>query len=240
MRRLLSMAMCMLAVAGTAALPSGAASASEERESYCAGRGDVYFRAADGTRLIGHRFGGGRTAVVLAHQRRGSLCQWVMYARRLSSQGYMAFAFDFRNNGRSEQVGYRASGRLPGDVAAATKWVRAHGAEKVLLVGASMGGSAVLVGAANIKPHVAGVVSLSGSSGFDVRAALPRLTVPVLYLASEQDAGGGFAQEARTMYEATPSLAKAMEIVPGSSHGVSLVAGPGKARELVEQFLASH
>jgi hypothetical protein len=46
--------------------------------------GDVSFRAADGTRLVGHRFGHGKTAVVLAHQSDGTLCQWVPYAKRLA------------------------------------------------------------------------------------------------------------------------------------------------------------
>jgi pimeloyl-ACP methyl ester carboxylesterase len=234
--------LALLLVVVVCAASSGALAAGQ-RDSYCAGRGDIHFRAADGTRLIGHVFGRGTTAVVLAHQSQGSLCQWVFYGRRLASEGYRAFAFDFRNDGLSQQVGPRASGRIGGDVAAAVKYVRAHGAKKVLLVGASMGGGAVLVGGANVRPPVDGVVSLSGPSSFggaDAGAAVPRLRVPVLYLAAEQDAGGAWAQDAREMYAATPSSDKAIEILPGSDHGISLVSSPGRARDLVERFLASH
>jgi alpha-beta hydrolase superfamily lysophospholipase len=233
----------VLVVVSAALLASGGTFAAEGRTAYCAGRGDVHFRASDGTRLIGHRFGRGTTVVVLAHQSRGSLCQWLRYARRLAANGYQAFAFDFRNHGLSQQVGYRRSGRLAGDVAAAAKYVRARGAKKVILVGASMGGTAVLVGGANVRPPVTGVVSLSGPSSFggaDAAPAVPRLRVPVLYLAASDDAGGAFANDAQALYEATASSDKAIEILPGSDHGVSLVSSPGRARELLEQFLRSH
>jgi len=206
----------------------------------CAGKGDVTFRAPDRTRLVGHRFGRGKTAVVLAHQSRANFCQWVSYARRLAARGYTAFAFDFRNNGRSQQVGYGRAGRLAGDVAGAVKYVRAHGATKVFLVGASMGGTAVLAAAANVKPAVDGVVSLSGprsSGGVDAESAVPRLRVPVLYVVAEEDAGGGFAADAQALYERTASSDKAIEVLPGFTHGVSLVAFPGPARDLLEQFL---
>lgn len=181
--------------------------------------------------------------MVLAHQARGDLCQWVSYARRLASLGYVAFAFDFRNHGRSQQVGYARAGRLAGDVAAAIAHVRARGARKVLLVGASMGGSAVLVAAANARRPVTGVVSLSGPAnygGADAEAAVPRLRAPVLYLVAKDDGGGSFAADARALYERTPAPDKTIEIIDGYGHGVSLVTFPGRARTLLEQFLRSH
>ena len=61
--------------------------------------GDIRFSAADGTKLVGHRYGSGTTAVVLVHQIRGSICQWAPYAKRLASLGYTAFALDLRGNG---------------------------------------------------------------------------------------------------------------------------------------------
>jgi pimeloyl-ACP methyl ester carboxylesterase len=239
-RRRVALLLALVLAAGVAGAASGARSASG---AYCAGPGDVHFRAGDGTRLIGHRFGHGTTAVVLAHQYRSNLCQWISYARRLAAKGYLAFAFDFRNNGRSQSVGYARSQRFGGDVAGAAKYLRAHGAKKALLVGASMGGTAVLVAGANIRPPVDGVISLSGPSSFDgadAGSAVPRLRVPVLYLAAADDTGGGFASDARALYAATPSADKTLEILSGSDHGVALVDHPGKARQLVEAFLAGH
>jgi pimeloyl-ACP methyl ester carboxylesterase len=240
MRTLLGLAVTLLVTSGAAALGSTTAQTST---SSCTGRGDVHFTASDKTRLVGHTFGKGKTAVVLAHQARSSMCQWLRYAKRLVAKGYRAFVFDFRNHGLSQQVGYPRSGRLAGDVAAAVRYVRAHGASKVFLVGASMGGTAAIVGGANIRPLVAGVVSLSGPASFggaDAAPAAPRLRVPVLYIAATDDAGGAFAQDARALYEATSSPDKELELLPGSAHGVSLVSSAGTARDLVEQFLASY
>jgi pimeloyl-ACP methyl ester carboxylesterase len=238
-----AIALGALAVTIGVALAPERAPAGEAAASVCRGPGEVRFRAADRTQLLGRRFGRGRTAVVLAHQARGDLCQWVGYARRLAGQGYLAFAFDFRNHGRSQQVGYRRAGRLATDVAAAVAYVRSRGARKVFLVGASMGGSAVVAAGANVRPPVAGVVSLSAPRSFggaDAEAAAPRLRVPVLYLATKDDAGGAFAADATSLHERTASADKAIEILDGSSHGVSLAAFPGRARDLVEEFLRSH
>ena len=132
--------------------------------------GRCRFRAADGTRLVGHRFGSGRVAVVLAHQSRSWLCEWTPFAKQLAAKGYLVFAFDFRGSGES-QHGLRAPSRLDLDVAAATKTVRALAARKVFLVGASLGGSAVIEAAAEIQPSVTGVVSVSGAA--DLQDALP-------------------------------------------------------------------
>jgi pimeloyl-ACP methyl ester carboxylesterase len=236
----------LVAVAGACmVVPSTAPVRSAEGAvGSCAGRGHVTFRAADNTRLVGHAFGRGTTAVVLAHQTRSSMCQWLRYARRLASSNYRVFVFDFRNHGLSQQVGFGSrSTRFAADVVAAAKYVRANGARKVFLVGASMGGAAVIVGGANIRPPVTGIVSLSAPASFggvDAAPAAPRVTVPVLFLASSEDGGGRFAQDAQALYEATASPEKTIEILPGTGHGVSLVSSPGGARNLVEEFLASH
>ena len=81
--------------------------------------GDLQLRAADGTRLLPTGSGPAKTAVVLAHQSDGTLCQWVPYAKRLAARGYTAIVFDFRNAGGSQIVPWTATRRLGGDVAAA-------------------------------------------------------------------------------------------------------------------------
>src|SRR5215204_4861063 len=139
MRRLLLL-FVLLAV-----VPASTASAGVERAAYtCVPGPDVTFRASDGTKLIGHVFGSGPKAVVLGHQSQGDLCEWLSYARRLARLGYTAFAIDFRSHGLSQSRTGAAANRLALDVAAAVKLMRAQGHRKVFLVGASMGGIAVL------------------------------------------------------------------------------------------------
>lgn len=208
----------------------------------CAPGPDLQFRAADGTRLVGHRFGHGTTAIVLAHQFGGDVCQWTPYARRLASLGYTAIAFDFRGFGRSQHRTYPASLRYSADISAAVKVARGLGARRVVLVGASIGGNAVIVAAANTRPLVDGVVSLSAPATFrlDAVAAARHLTVPVLYVAGTFDEGGIYRKDAETLYGATAAEDKAIEFAPTAEHGVQLVAHPGKLRNLVEDFIRLH
>ena len=203
---------------------------------------DLHFRAADGTRIVGHRFGRGKTAIVLVHQSGSDLCQWAPYAKRLAALGYSAIAFDLRGFGESQHRIYPASLRYSADISAAVKEARRLGATRVVVVGASLGANAAIVGAANTRPLVDGVVSLSAPATFrlDAVAAARHLQVPVLYVAAEVDEGGIYAADAKKMYEATPGADKRLEVVPGGVHGVALVAGPGRVRTLLESFIRAH
>ncbi len=204
----------------------------------------MWFRAADGTRLVGHRFGGKkpgtRTAVVLAHMSVGDLCQWVPYARNLSAKGLFVFPFDFRGHGFSE--GRQDHSRAGADVAAAVRAVRALGARKVVVVGASLGGIAAVVAAPTIRPTLAGVVAVSApaaiSGQLNAVPAAPRLRVPTLYVAAEQDQNPpyDFAADGQRLYEATATSEKRLELVPGSLHGVFLVNGSAAVRALLLAF----
>lgn len=226
----------VIMVAGaTAVLGADARGASAHA---CAKKGEFRIRAADRTRLAGHRFGRGPTAVVFAHELRGGACQWIPYARTLAARGYLTIAFDFRGFGASQRRYGNAASRQPADVTAMAKRARALGAKKVILVGASMGGTAVLLAAANARPAVDGVVSLSGPSSFGVMdgvAAAKKLTMPVLYAVGSRDEG--FVEASRALYDATASTAKRLEIVDSDDHGVDLLNDRG-TRAMVEQFIA--
>lgn len=219
------------------ALP-GAGRASSAWDGCTRRPGDLRFRAADGTRLVGHRFGHARTVVVLAHEIRGSLCDWSAYGRRLARLGLEAFAFDFRNYGQSQTRAYRPGQSQGVDVAAAVKLVRHLGARKVFLVGASLGGSAVLAAGASIRPQVSGVVSVSGAADLaGALEAVPRLRVPVLYVAGKYDPQ--FAADAQRLYDATGSTDKTLKIIPRGEHGTELVASSSSVRNLIESFVRS-
>jgi DNA-binding PadR family transcriptional regulator/dienelactone hydrolase len=198
--------------------------------------GDVSFRAADGIRLAGHVWGSGDVGVVLAHQSDGSVCEWRGYAARLARLGYRVLALDFRGYGESQSASFLASNRQGGDVAAAVRYLRGHGAKRVLLVGASLGGSAVIQAGANVRPHVDGVVAVSAADYLlDAPRSAARLTVPVLYVAGKLD--GELAREARHLYSLTPSRAKSILIADSGWHGTQLVAESPVVRARIESFL---
>ena len=217
---------------------SPAAGAGSERTSHsCLRGGELRFSAADGTKLVAHRFGKGPTAVILGHQSGGDLCEWLPYAKRLASKGYFVFAIDFRGHGLSQVRTGKAENRLAADLAAAAKEVRKLGKRKVFLVGASMGGIASLVAGANVKPAVDGVVSISAPArflGLDAVASAPRLRVPVLYVAAEGDdnAGYDFSEDARDDARCDRSGRQAARDPPGGLHGVGLVAGSARVKTL--------
>jgi pimeloyl-ACP methyl ester carboxylesterase len=229
----------LVVIAAFVASTAGTGTAGRAWDGCTARSGDVRFRAADGTRLVGHRFGRGRTAIVLAHQRPGDLCQWRSYSKRLDRLGYLAFAFDLRNYGQSQRRGYRSGEGPAADVAAAVKLVRRLGARKVFLVGASLGGSAVLAAGANVAPQVDGVISVSGAADLaNAVESVPRLRAPVLFLAGKYDVD--FASEAQRLYDATASGDKTLKILLRGEHGTQLVGSSLSARRLIEGFVASH
>ena len=98
----------------------------------------VRFTNSAGTKLVGYELGRGPRGVVLAHQYGGDACQWAGYAPGLARRGYHVLAFDFHGNGLSA-VG---SEENDVDVVAAAAKLRTLGAKKLVLIGASMGGTA--------------------------------------------------------------------------------------------------
>ena len=230
-----------LLVAASALLVSPQAGSSHS----CVRGNELWFRAADGTKLVGHRFGGKtpgkRTAVVLAHMSDGDLCSWVPFARTLAAKGFFAFPFDLRGHGFSEgQLDHR---RAAADVVAAVRAVRRLGARRVIVGGASLGGIAAVVAAPTIRPAPTGVLAVSApvaiSGALDALPAARRLAVPTLYVAAQDDQYPpyDFAADAQTLYDATATAEKRVVIVPGSLHGVFLVNGSPAVRKLLLAFV---
>jgi pimeloyl-ACP methyl ester carboxylesterase len=132
------------------------------------------FRNSAGARLVGVMLGEGRTGIVLGHQLGGDLCEWMPMARDLADRGYRVLAIDFGGFGESESADYRRT--LREDILAATTQLRRAGSDRVVLIGSSMGGTAVVAAAPAARIRVSAVVSLSGPAqfaGLDAVAAPP-------------------------------------------------------------------
>jgi len=152
--------------------------------------------------------------VVIDHQSQQTLCDSMGWADQFASEGYLAVAPTLDDN---DQVT---------ETEGAVAYLRAHGATKIVLLGASMGGTTVLQTAAEERPPVQAVISLSGPENFyplDATAGAPKLTVPVFYSAGELD--GSFAAAETNLYDATAEKDKVLNIVPGTDlHGFDLLS----------------
>jgi pimeloyl-ACP methyl ester carboxylesterase len=187
-----------------------------------AGETPVRLTASDGVRLYGVVVGEGPVGVVLAHQYMSDHCEFMYFARELARRGHRALVIDLRGNGRSSRSGDLT--RLDRDVAAAAVYLRAHGASRITLVGASMGATDVLVAASSIAPRVDGVVSLSAPAryrGLDALRAVKRSRVPVRFIVGRADVP--FAADARALMRAAMARDKAILRLTGAAHGSSLL-----------------
>jgi pimeloyl-ACP methyl ester carboxylesterase len=223
----------LLAVLATASSSLSFSSAACVRASDRAT--NVSFQAAGGARLKGAVLGRGSTGVVLAHTTGADRCQWLPFARELAKQGYRALVFDMR--------GYGASSGLTNtdphlDVIAAAAELRRRGAKKIVLAGASMGGTGVVAAAPVIRPAISGVIELSAPTAFsraDALAAVKKLKRPALFVAGRDD--GDFPAATRSLYRAAATKDKKLHIAPSSWHGVDLVFLPA-VKKLVLNFIA--
>jgi pimeloyl-ACP methyl ester carboxylesterase len=236
--------LALLTVACALVVVLGAPAASSSPAHPCVQKDELWFRASDGTKLVGHRFGGkrpgSRTAVVLAHMSVGDLCQWVPFARNLASKGLFVFPFDLRGHGFSD--GSQNHARAAADLAAAVRAVRNLGARRVIVGGASLGGIAALVAAPTLRPAVQGVVAVSAPAAIagtlNALPAVARIQVPTLYVVADQDRNPpyDFAADARRLHAGTATAAKRLEVVPGSLHGTFLIDASAAVRKLLLAF----
>lgn len=182
----------------------------------------VRFTTEDGVDLAGDLRGEGQTGVVLAHMFPADRTSWDDFASLLAGEGFMALNFDFRGYGDSE--GTKDIAEIWRDILAAVETLRGRGAQRVVVIGASMGGSAALVAAA--RTQLDGVVTLSAPSTFMGLVAPPEVVQavdePKLFIAAQGDEQAAATAQA---FYTQASGAKRVEIVTGDDHGTDLLGG---------------
>lgn len=139
----------------------------------------VWFDTEDGVRLAGSLLGeaGGDTCVVLVHGFNGYRTKpKIRLLAEALARRFPVLAFDLRGHGQSE--GWCTGGELESlDVHAAVAFARARGYTKVVTVGASLGGIAVIRAAGN-EGDADAVVAISTPSrwGTSDTKAVRRMT----------------------------------------------------------------
>ena len=212
------------ATAGASGSPApspiaGCVTAEEQRA------GGLHLPGDNGTATDAVLLGTGSTGVVLANQSQTDLCQWrTAYADHLVQLGYQVGVFNY-----SAQSPDR-------DVLSVAGALRQRGAVRVFLIGASMGGTAVLAAAGHGDPGLAGVISISGPQAFagvNAFVAAPSITVPALFIAAEYDQP--FVDDARALYQACGAQDKKLFVEPSGAHGIALLSDHVSA--LIDAFL---
>ena len=215
-----------------------------ERCDYPAGTRKVVVTTSDGVKLAGAEVGSGTRGLVLLHQRGADLCGWGEHVPALTKAGLRVLAIDMRCNGMSD-----CDRDSPGDpfdqtkdyatdAAGAAAYLRANGATKVAVMGASMGAVTAVVAAGRYPDQFDAVVALSvfstswnasGGASTDVRTvadAVPKITAPILIGVGGLDSGGTIpAADARTLLAKAPAAARSTVVDRPESgqHGWNLL-----------------
>lgn len=200
----------------------------------------VNFTTSDNIELDGLLYGQGKTMVICSHMRGTDKDIWVRSGipQRLAVLGYQVLAYDFRGNGDSQ--GPADLWSLDVDLRAAVDFAHQQGASKIVLMGASMGGTASLKVAS--EDAATAVISLSGPQNYMLNNSddeIKALNIPKLFMASQDDEP--FVTDARHMYEIA-SQPKEMFIYPGNNHGTDIFGGSNgdEPAQRIFHFLAQY
>lgn len=184
----------------------------------------IWLHTSDAQRLYAIHGGTGATGVVLVPESPpGDVCGWLPYAATLERNGMRVVVVDYRGTGDSPVQRGQSPFAYGRDLAAAVAQLRADGAKKVAVVGASFGGAVAMTYASGIDA----VVSLSGETALsqyhlDPLDAVPHLHAPLLIVGSREDTYLPVAG-ARKLLRRAGSSAKRLVLYPGSWHGWQIV-----------------
>lgn len=171
--------------------------------------------------LEGRAWGSGTDYVILGHMRPADMTSWFDFGRVLAEQGYTAIAFNFRGYGKSE-AGENGEFAVGNDMRAAVDAALAEGAQRIYLIGASMGGTGAVAAASD--RDIEAVVTLSAPDEFEgVNAAVlaERVESPMLLIAA--DADGTAADDASAIASGAKGETE-LVVLSGDQHGTNLFA----------------
>lgn len=216
----------------------------------------ITLHASDGFPLVGgyEKVDGGHSsmpAVLLLHMFKRQKESWQPLMVELKRQGISSLAVDLRGHGESRanaagvDQSFRVDDRDPAffnemyqDSLAALAWLRAHGHQKIGVVGASVGCSVAMHMVAAAKPEIAAMVLMTPGRdylGIDTMSHLEHWPgLPLLLLTSEEEAERG----AKTIYERLQGRGAQLVIFDQESiHGTMMFGEVAGVEERISKWL---
>lgn len=176
-----------------------------------------------------------RRAVVLCHGQSWDATGWRDIAPLFVELGIPAIAINFR--GYDGSTGKTTFESVVVDVAAAKRYLRERGAAEIALVGASMGGYAVL--ASSFERDIECVVSVSSPVEALDDALARRVTGRKLFICADEDSYGAAPHVARAFGAAANP--KTLVLHGGKEHSAGMFHAPygGSVIQTILDFVAA-
>jgi esterase/lipase len=171
---------------------------------------------------MGELYGSGKTAVIFSVM---GNCKpgWRKFAQFTAAQGLMALTYQWRGCKEFRLVDEDELRNFVNDARGAINFVRQGGVEKIILVGASLGGLASAKLA--IESQANGIVVVASPPGipdwgFEIETADLETDIPKLFITAEHDSTVP-ASRTRQLYDLAAEP-KEWQIYPGYEHGTDL------------------
>lgn len=182
----------------------------------------VTFATPDGATLNGELYGSGETAIIFSVM--GNCTPgWREFAQLTAAQGMMSLTYLWRGCRESGSANEDEMKKFVDDLRGAVTYMRAQGAKKIILVGASLGGCASAK--LTIESQADGLVVVASPSeipqwGFAIEADDVASGIPKLFITAEEDDTVPFeASQGLFNLAAEP---KEWQTYPGTAHGTEI------------------
>jgi pimeloyl-ACP methyl ester carboxylesterase len=193
----------------------------------------ITFATDDGGQICANLYGHGNKAVVLAHGGRFTKESWRDQASALASAGFRVLAIDFRGFGCSKGPGQEDFDTAPfeKDVLAAVRYLKAHEAKSVSVVGGSFGGAAAGDSSIKAPGAIDRIVFLGAAPNLPAQA----LTSRSLFIVARDDRSGSGLRlpGIQAQYDKAPQP-KQLIILEESAHAQFLFQTDQNARVMHE------
>ena len=198
-------------------------------EAAAQGFEEVTFSTRDGGTIHANLYGSGSHAILLAHGAVFDKESWHDQAVALSAQGLRVLAIDFRGYGNS--TAGSAGNALYQDVLGGVRYLREAGAERVSVLGASMGGGAA--GQAAVVAEAGEITKLILLAAVPI-ATPERIQGDKFFIVADGDSIRSAVEE---QYQRAGEP-KTLTVLNGSAHAQHIFRSNRRGAELTEAIIA--